>query len=236
LNKSLYLRKIWKKWLLGLISLIVLIILAQRLNTVDWMNLVEMKSHPTKIILLIAGLFLFKALTLFIIPSVAVYLLSGLTLPTGVALLVVFIGICFEFVLNFYMGRRFKRCNLERLRIFLFRRYKLLWRLVNRPVKVTPLIVFLLRFLPGPPNNITSLFLGSSSMLFWPYIWSSILGALPKAVTVIIAGAAMMNPLSWQFLLPTGLFGIMVIAGMIIYGNLHVQQPDETVEMDELID
>jgi uncharacterized membrane protein YdjX (TVP38/TMEM64 family) len=73
-------------------------------------------------------------------------------------------------------------------------------------------------------------------MLFWPYIWSSILGALPKAVTVIIAGAAMMNPLSWQFLLPTGLFGIMVIAGMIIYGNLHVQQPDETVEMDELID
>ena len=206
---------LWLKLFMGGLILVAALWLGYLLQSMDWTWLTGLNLDITARLAIIAGIFLFKALTMVIFPSTVLYLLSGCFFPVETALLIVIVGMAGEFTLNYYMGCKLGRRQVQQVASFLISKSGRIQQLASKQLQYHPLTIFLLRFLPGPPNNVTSLLLGSSDMPFPTYFWSSMLGAIPKAATVTIAGTALLNPFSWQFLLPTALFGILVTAGLL---------------------
>ncbi len=206
------------KWCSAAVMLLSAILVGQILQSVDLAWFERLKPDPSLCLLLLGLLFAIKALTMVLMPSALLYLLAGLLFPTGMALVVVILGITGEFVINYYMGRRFGRRQVRRLTNFLVSHSDRIHRLSDKHLQSNPLTIFLLRFLPGPPNNVTSLLLGSSDdMQLRPYLWPSLLGALPKAVTITLSGTSFFNPLSWEFLLPNAAFGVLVVLTLLWY-------------------
>jgi uncharacterized membrane protein YdjX (TVP38/TMEM64 family) len=226
---------LWLKWCSAAVLLIFAIGIGQILQRIDLVWIDDLKPDPLLCLLLIGMLYLVKALTMVVVPSALVYLLTGLLFPTGVAMVIILLGLSGEFILNYYMGRRFGRRQVRRLTNYLVTHSDRIHRLSDRQLQCDPLTIFLLRFLPGPPNNVTSLLLGSSDdMELMPYLWPSLLGALPKAATVTLSGTAILDPLSWQFLLPNALFGAAVI--LIFLWYRHHQSIVRQLAADEIIE
>jgi uncharacterized membrane protein YdjX (TVP38/TMEM64 family) len=73
-----------------------------------------------------------------------------------------------------------------------------------------PVLIMMLRLLPGFHNGITGLALGASGTSILVYFPASLLGMLPKAIASTLMGRAVLDPLSWRFLLPLGLYLIAV--------------------------
>ena len=212
----------WLKWGGTIILLVTAVVGGYFLQKLDWNGLKDMKPSLLAAVCLLLALFLIKALTLAVVPSNVVYLLAGLYFPLSLALVLVLAGIIGEFVLNAFMGRKIGRKCMQKLTVYLIGRSSLIRRLVSRQLQCDPLTIFLLRFLPGPANNVTSIFLCSFDQLnFRTYIWSSVLGAAPKAVTLTIAGHTLLDPLSWQFLLPLVIFGLF--SALVILWAKHRQ-------------
>ncbi len=225
---------LWLKWFSGFALLLAAIWIGQALQRFDLSWLENLKQNVLASVALILFLFALKAMTVILIPSTFLYLLSGLLFPAGFALAIVLAGTTGEFVLNYYMGRTFGRRQVRRLTAYLVNRHDRLHRLAEKQMYCDPLMIFLLRFLPGPPNTVTSLLLGSSKLSLIPFLWPSILGAVPKASAITLAGTSMLNPLSWQFLLPTALFGLLVI--LAILWHRHHQSVEERLAPDEASD
>jgi len=212
----------WLKWGGTIILLVTAVIGGFFLQKLDWNGLKDLKPSLLAAVFLLLALFLIKALTLAVIPSNVVYLLAGLYFPLSLALALVLLGITGEFVLNAYMGRKIGRKYLHKLTVYLISHSDMIRRLVSRQLQCDPLTIFLLRFLPGPTNNVTSIFLCSFDQLnFRTYLWSSVLGAAPKAVTLTIAGHTLLDPLSWQFVLPLFIFGLF--SALVILWAKHRQ-------------
>ncbi|MEA4888893.1 MAG: VTT domain-containing protein [Clostridiaceae bacterium] len=219
---------LWWKYLLGCIIIAGAIFTGQIIQRLDWNWLANLDLDFYECLAIMTGLFLFKALTMVVLPSAVIYLVSGLLFPVDVALMVVVAGITGEFILNYYMGRTFGRRQVQKIIQYGTDHSERFSQLTDKQLQNNPLTIFLLRFLPGPPNNITSLLFGSSDSPFVMYLWSSLLGAIPKAITLTLAGTAIMDPFSWQFLLPTGIFGVLVIIVMLWhhYRPAPVEEPE----------
>lgn len=166
--------------------------------------LVELRRNPWLSILIIGAFFLLKALTFVIIPSAGVYLLSGMLLPLPAAMLVITVGMAMEFLLNYQMGHLWGQTLFLKLLDRLstrFSKYEAFTRIRKTQQNHQAFTIFLLRSMPGPPNNVTSLFLGASAIPFGMYMWSSLLGAFPKALTFTLSGVILFQPLDPTLLL-----------------------------------
>lgn len=54
--------------------------------------------------------------------------------------------------------------------------------------QITPLRLIVLRILPGPAYTMVSLAAGCSTLLWWRYLWASLLGVVPSLALLTLAG------------------------------------------------
>ena len=167
--------------------------------------LVQQDNQLTMALILI-GFFVLKALTVVLIESTLLYVATAVFFPLEQALFLVFIGIAIEISIEFALGRMFGRKRVQALLHRLQGRKPLLDRILARLQGSDPFLIMMLRLLPGFHNGITGLALGASGTSMLVFFPASLLGMLPKAVASTLMGRAVLDPLSWRFLLPLGIY------------------------------
>lgn len=195
--------------------------------------LISLRGSTGLSILVIAAFFALKALTCVIIPSAGVYLLGGLILPLSLAVPVIVLGMASEFIINYHMGSWGGKRLLGRFTLWLKRKYEIVSRLLAKKHKHQALTIFLLRLLPGPPNNVTSLFLGAAAVPFRRFLWSSMLGALPKALLFILSGSfVLQQPINMNYVMPASLLAGAAAILIFWYWHQHsLHSNDEKVKL-----
>ena len=171
-------------------------------------------ASPFILALILLGFFLLKALTVIAIESTFLYLAAGMFFPVGQALLLVALGLAIEATVTFYIGYLLGTRRMSVLLAKLRGRKPILDRLVEKVQASDPLLIFMMRMLPGFHNGITSLVLGASGNHYLVYLPVSLIGMLPKAYATTLMGTAIFDPLSPMFLLP--LIAYLVIIGMAV--------------------
>jgi uncharacterized membrane protein YdjX (TVP38/TMEM64 family) len=172
--------------------------------------LLVQQDNQLTMALILLGFFVFKALTVVLVESTLLYVAAAVFFPLEQALFIVFIGISIEISIEFALGRLFGRKRVQALLHRLQGRKPLLDRMLARLQGSDPVLIMMLRLLPGFHNGITGLALGASGTSILVYFPASLLGMLPKAIASTLMGRAVLDPLSWRFLLPLGLYLIAV--------------------------
>ena len=168
--------------------------------------LLVQQDNQLTMALILLGFFVFKALTIVLIESTLLYVAAAVFFPLEQALFIVFIGVAIEVMIEFALGFLIGRKRVQALLHRLQGRKPLLDRMLARLQGSDPLLIMMLRLLPGFHNGITGLVLGASGTSLLVYLPASLLGMLPKAVASTLMGRAVLDPLSWRFLLPLLLY------------------------------
>lgn len=187
------------------------------------------KDQPLAVPLL-AGLYVFKAVTVIVVPQPLTYLLTGLLFSPVPAFLLTLVFLSGEMALDYFLGRRFGKQWLDRLQQWLQGRSRFLDKMLNGNHLQEFLPLYLLRLMPGIPNDPVSLLAGAREAPFGRYFAASLLGAAPKAVAMTLMGSAVHDPLSPRFWVPLLCLAVVFIAATAVKKKLT--KPKEETEDD----
>lgn len=142
-----------------------------------------------------------------VIPISLLYICAGILFPTNWAFFVTFSGVFLESSIGYWMGKNMGREKVSDL----IRKNKKVETFFS--VQQNNAITCLLARISPLPFDLVSPFFGASGMKFPVYVVFTLLGICPVMVPTVLAGTAILNPLSMEFLLP---FGISLSISMII--------------------
>lgn len=111
-----------------------------------------------------------------------------LCLILHIALAVLFAGLFIELLVNYLMGRFLGRIYVERLINRFDDEGKFIEKLKH--LHNNKINIFFMRFIGMPPISITSVYLAAYELKFSTYFIYSMLGMLPKAIIVTVAGTS----------------------------------------------
>lgn len=176
-------------------------------------------KSPIRAAAIIIGLFWLKSVVM-IIPSYALYTASGMLLPTGWAILVNYIGLSGELILGFMIGRWLGE---DKVRGMLSRNSKT-QKIMKYLDSNDQSVFFMTRLLPMPyPVDLGSMFFGATGMPFWSHLVFSLFGISAVMIPFTIAGGAISNPLSAQFLVPF-VISISISCGLFFWYKAWIKR------------
>lgn len=200
----------------GIVLVVVLLILLwpvlSSISAEDILN--YSPENPWLAALFLIGIFCLKNV-LMLIPSAALCVAAGMMFPTGWAIALVYLALAAELSIGYFWGRR---QGAERVSAFINKRPKAdsFFKMIERNEKTA---CFLTRMIPMPvPIDLISQFFGAAKVPYPVYLIFSLLGITSITIPFVIAGKAIQNPLSAEFLVP---FGISVgITGAVLVAYL----------------
>lgn len=200
---------------LGAIGLIALLIwLVPIVTTISAEDIVEWSpSSPILTALVFLALFCLKNVLMFL-PLLAFYIAAGMIFPTGWALALTWFCLACEMSLGYWIGRKI---GFEKIlaKIQARPRAGMFLDLVNRNQSAA---CFLTRVIPLPvPIDLMSMFYGATKTPFATYLAFSLLGISIPMVPCVIAGNAVTDPLSPEFLVPFGIAVLVAGGAFTIY-------------------
>jgi len=143
-----------------------------------------------------------------VVPKSLLYITAGLVFPTWIGVLITYTGLAIAASIGYTTGRKMGE---EKVRKMLDKQKKFSDFLNSENNENLLSVCFISRVFPMP-FVFTSLFFGALRLPFIKFILASLLGATPLMVPIVLAGSAIANPLSAEFLIPFGIsFAIMVI-------------------------
>ena len=124
--------------------------------------------------------------------------LTGVVLPVYLAIPINIFGLCLQFTVRYFWGRKFGAgrawkllCRFERVR-----------DLMVSGGSGNPALLPALRLIPGMPVNSISSMYGSFEFGFTKFLLLSLAGYLPRLISFTVVGRNMFDPLSSGFLVP----------------------------------
>lgn len=189
----------YRKVLLIVLAVILIIIAFPWLRQLSVEEIVNFTPRsPILAALVLIGFYCAKPV-LMVIPSYALYIASGILFPTGWAILINYIGLTIQLTLGFYLGRWLGRERVTALVSKSPRAAKVIGYIDSN----SQLVCFATRLLPMPyPVDLGSMFFAASGMHYWRHLGFSLLGLTPVMIPFTMAGSAISNPLSAEFLVP----------------------------------
>lgn len=130
------------------------------------------------------------------IPAMCV--LSGMVFDPLPALIVNVVGYSIMLVLRYHFGKRYGGGNAYKL----LRKNSLSRLLIDYHGSGNPIVLIILRFIPGLPTNPVSQIYGAIGFDFRKYMLISVLSFLPKLFSYTFIGVYVFDPLSLPFFLP----------------------------------
>jgi uncharacterized membrane protein YdjX (TVP38/TMEM64 family) len=167
--------------------------------------------QPIVAALVIILLFMLKSLSIFF-PMVVLIGASGLMFPLPVALIVNAVGVFTMLVMPFLIGR-FAEADLVD---GILKKYPKLEKAREVQIANQTFLSYFLRVL-NLPAEVVSMYLGSIKVSAKKYFLGSFLGILPGMVFSTIAGAAIDDPMSLQFILAIVIEVIFSAGSAIFY-------------------
>ena len=223
LSKKSKRRSLWAAGFLAVI-LFVAVVLTFQFPGVDMDAFAVQYKNKLAAIPILAGLYLFKTVTVILVPQPAVYLLTGLLFSPVPALLLTLGMLSMEVSVGYFLGKKIGKNWLNRLMNWLQGRSRFLDRAVRSDRLDDFFDLLMLRMLPGMPTDPISLLAGAREGRFSRYFAASVLGAAPKAVAMSLMGSSAHDPLSPEFLIPTGCLIAVFIGTTLIKKRLARQK------------
>ena len=200
-----------------LIGLLVLVILGSlpflsKLTVEDILALIE---HTHDSYLVAGGMFcLIYAVKgiVMVLPIFLLYLAAGIFFPTPVALLVTYLGLICEMSVSFWLGRLLGREIVQGI-AGKHRKTRAFMALIDEKGAYASFFARLFPF----PFDLVSLYFGTTQVHFVGFLFGSLLGVSPVMIPYVLAGDAILDPLSPQFLLPFASFIVISIVTLCIF-------------------
>ncbi|HHU52216.1 MAG TPA: TVP38/TMEM64 family protein [Firmicutes bacterium] len=213
-------------------AIIVILFFARYFKELSVQSLLDFTPEsPALAALVFLGLYCLKAFVLFI-PLTVLYLGAGVLFPVGWAFVLTYFCLIVESSIGFFLGRRLGRKRVRALLSHSERGRKLLDFSNNNSI----LSCFIIRMIPGPPIEVTNMFIGTTGIKFFPFIVGTLLGYTPGMIPFILFGGAMSQPLALKYLLPCAL-GIMAVFGLAgIYLWRHLRMHREPVLLEDSLE
>ncbi|MBQ3045391.1 MAG: VTT domain-containing protein [Clostridia bacterium] len=124
--------------------------------------------------------------------------LSGIVLPSYIAIPVNVLGFTVLITIRYFLGRRF---GAGRAWKYISKTEKLK-KLIEQDGRGNPALLIALRLLPGMPVNSISGIYGSFNFGYFEFVALSIIGFMPKLISFTLVGRNIYDPLSAGFLVP----------------------------------
>ncbi len=142
------------------------------------------------------GLFCLKSV-MIVIPLVVLYVAAGIIFPPGWAIAITYLGLTLEMTIGFFIGRLLGRTRV----IALINKSDHAKKIMEFGCNNSLLSCFLIRFIPGPPFDLTNMFIGTTDVKYPQYIFGTLLGLTPGMIPLVLLGDAAADPFSPEFLI-----------------------------------
>lgn len=124
--------------------------------------------------------------------------LSGIVLPSYIAIPVNVLGFVVLITIRYFFGRRFGAGSAWRV----ICRTEKLKNLIRKDGSGNPALLIALRLIPAMPVNAISGIYGSFDFGYGKFVLLSVIGFMPKLISFTLVGRNIYDPLSASFLLP----------------------------------
>ena len=168
-------------------------------------------SQPLLAALVMIVFFLCKSLSIFF-PVSVLCLACGLIFPAPIALLVIMTGLGGGTALMYGLGRLLGQDAVQKL----MARYQKAQQLQDFQNGSPFLFVFAVRIMGILPCDVVSLYMGSTGVPFWPFLWGGLLGFLPVAAIELLIGRSMRDVTSPVFWLSLGMRAALTIGSLLL--------------------
>ncbi len=206
----------YKLLLLALLALVILLSIPflSRLTVEDILALIEY-THNSYLAAgaILCAIYAVKGVVM-VLPIFLLYIAAGIFFPLPVALLVTYLGLICEMSVSFLLGRLLGREAVQSL-MQKHRKTRAFMLLIDEKGGYASFFARLFPF----PFDLVSLYFGTTHVHYPGFIVGSLLGVSPIMIPYVLAGDAILDPLSPQFLLPFASFILISVATLVIFAR-----------------
>lgn len=194
-----------KKWILMAFAVALAIVFIAAISNLDLVstdflaadNTLRSVELPTWVMALIfVILHALKSVILFV-SAIMLYVGAGLVFPTWIGILVTYAGLTVSLSIGYFIGYKLGE---EKVRKMILKRKKIANFLYGKQENIL-FLCFISRIIPMS-FGLFSAFFGAIKVPYFKYLFMSLLGVSPLMIPIVLAGTAITNPLSAEFLIP----------------------------------
>lgn len=195
--------------ILVILILVLLIALLPKLQKLTLGEFIALTSSSLPLASLVfLGIYALKSI-IMIIPVTVLFIAAGAVFPTGWAIGLTYVCLLLEMSIGYHIGKWLDERKVHEL----IEKKPLVNQYIQEHKNQMQTLCFISRILPVP-FDLISMFCGATGMIFWKYIILSLLGSTPAMLPYVLAGSAILHPLSVEFLLP---FGISISISLVVF-------------------
>jgi|SRR5690554_512391 len=191
---------------------LVLIIYGSKAGRFSLQDLLE--YTPESLVLsaiVLIGFYCLKSVIIFI-PLAVLFIGAGIIFPLGWAFALTYFCLLLESTISFLLGRRLGSKRVLALINQSERGKKILEFTTNNSI----FTCCVLKMIPGPPIELTNMFVGTTDIKYSHFIVGTLLGHTPGMIPLVLMGEAAWQPLSLEFLIP---FAVSVVLTLSLTGG-----------------
>ncbi len=181
------------------------------LVNIDVRALIASASSVAAAVGMILGVYFVKSIV-FVVPASMIYVAVGLAFPMWQALLINSAGIIIELCVTWCLGRLLGGDNVAKI----LSKSKKGQKLLNIENGTKYPAFFGIRFLPLFPIDVVSLFMGTTTMKFLPYLLLSFGGIMPRVVLFTILGDKIYDLIPMKYTITAALIIVVIIIAVSI--------------------
>lgn len=181
------------------------------LVNIDVRALIASASSVAAAIGTILGVYFVKSIV-FVVPASMIYVAVGLAFPMWQALLINSAGIIIEVCVTRCLGRLLGGDNVAKI----LNKSKKGKKLLDIENGTKYPAFFGIRFLPLFPIDVVSLFMGTTTMKFLPYLLVSFAGIMPRVILFTILGDKIYDLIPMKYTITAALIIVVVIIAVSI--------------------
>lgn len=205
------------KWLLiisaAILSIVISIIFFGSITAEDIIN--HSPSSMTLTVLVFIALYAIKSIIMFI-PLPVLFISAGVLFPKGWAIVISSACLTMELTIDWLIG---KKMGQTKVVDFVHSKPKMA-SLIDLYKERAVFTCFLSRLIPIQSEPF-SIFFGAAKMSYPTYLGISLLGLSAKMIPFILAGSAISDPLSKEFLLPLAVCVAISTTVLIIVNKIN---------------
>ncbi len=143
-------------------------------------------------------------------PISCICVVSGALFSWYYAIIINIAGLIILFSIKFFWGRKFGGGNAEKI----LRKYDTVYNFIDKSKTGSPLVLFVLRLIPGVSLNSVSGLYGATDISYHTFLWVSIGGFAYKLFSYTVIGRNVFDPASASFIVP--IMVLSVFTGMAL--------------------
>lgn len=203
-------------------TIIIILLCAPRFTELSVQEILAFTPEsPVLAALALLGIYCLKAFVMFI-PLTVLYLGVGVLFPVGWAVILTYFCLIIETSIGFFLGRWLGRQRVEAL----FNKSERGKKLLEFGNKNSIFSCFIIRLIPGPPIEVTNMFVGATDIKYLHFIVGTLLGYTPGMIPLVFMGAAAADPFSMEFLIPCVLCIVtaLFVAGVFFWRRVRAKK------------